>query len=128
MIQSEMGPQDDDEVAERFRAHVYLMRNSIWEAFIAPLATKLVERSQRRPAELGEKVPYPGTSPKGFVATLKVWAWSEVPNLPYRPQNTTIRNTGEGESVVGFDRQLTTQEPQVVPVPILKCPAGGTNL
>lgn len=78
VIQPEIGSQDDEELAERFRAHIDLMRNTIWESFIVPLATKLAERAQGRSAELEGTMPYPSTSPKGFVATLEVWARPEV--------------------------------------------------
>ncbi|MFF2087493.1 hypothetical protein ACFVVM_27280 [Nocardia sp. NPDC058176] len=74
VIQPEVGPQDDEELAERFRAHVYLMRNTIWESFMDPLATKLAERARSRPADLEKMIPYPSASPEGFIATLTLWA------------------------------------------------------
>lgn len=84
VVQPEMGPQDDDELAGQFRTHVYLLRNTIWESFIAPLAAKLAERAQRKPAELGKAIPYPSTPAEGFVVTLMVWAQPECAN-PVRP-------------------------------------------
>ncbi len=92
LIQPEMGPQDDEELAEKFRTHVYLLRNTVWESFIAPLAAKLAERAQRRPAELGEARPYPSTPAEGFVATLTVWAQSDGAD----PARATPKSTMPG--------------------------------
>ncbi|TLF93534.1 hypothetical protein FEK35_29830 [Nocardia cyriacigeorgica] len=73
-IQPEIGPQDDAEIAGKFRAHIYLMRNTVWKSFMEPLAIKLAERARSRPTELGKSMPYPSTSPEGFIATLTLWA------------------------------------------------------
>ncbi|MEU0872926.1 hypothetical protein [Nocardia brasiliensis] len=74
VIQPEIGPQDDAELAEKFRAHVYLMRNTIWKSFMEPLAIKLAEQARSRPTERDKTMPYPSTSPEGFIATLTLWA------------------------------------------------------
>ncbi|MFF0494750.1 hypothetical protein ACFYTQ_37520 [Nocardia sp. NPDC004068] len=42
LIETSIGPSDDDELVEQFREHVLLLRNTMWESFLAPLAEKLV--------------------------------------------------------------------------------------
>jgi hypothetical protein len=74
VVEPAIGPQDDENLVERFRAHVFLLRNTIWESFMAPLATTLAERAQRRPVGLEDSVPYPAPPAEGLAATLTLWA------------------------------------------------------
>lgn len=73
VVEPDVGPEDDEQLTEHFRAHVHLLRNTLWELFMVPLATRLAERAQRRPADLQGASPHPGGT-AGFAATLTLWA------------------------------------------------------
>ncbi|MGW4718194.1 hypothetical protein [Nocardia sp. NPDC004260] len=73
VIETDIGPQDDEQLAEKFRAHVILLHNTIWERFMVPLAAKLTEKAQRNTVDPGSVMPYPTPSAHGFIATLTLW-------------------------------------------------------
>ncbi|MEV0772747.1 hypothetical protein [Nocardia salmonicida] len=47
LIETSIGPSDDDVLVAKFRAHVLLLRNTMWESFLAPLGEKVVQAAKR---------------------------------------------------------------------------------
>ncbi|MFC8385854.1 hypothetical protein [Nocardia sp. NPDC057272] len=73
VIGTAVGPVQHDDLMERFAAHALLLRNTIWEKFMLPLAVKLVGDAQRR-EPIGDDVALPVEfTPDRFVATLDLW-------------------------------------------------------
>jgi hypothetical protein len=74
VIETAVGPHDDERLVDRFQAHIVLLRNTIWESFMAPMASRLVDRTQRRPVNCEESTPsLQPTSAGRLVATLGLW-------------------------------------------------------
>ncbi|MGW5751296.1 hypothetical protein [Nocardia rhamnosiphila] len=82
VIESSIGPQDDEQLTENFHQHVDRLRNTIWQSFMVPLVTKIIEKSQRRPDLLGDTMPYPTPSAERMVATLTLWTINENAQNP----------------------------------------------
>ncbi|GAB2694128.1 hypothetical protein [Nocardia thraciensis] len=75
LIETSIGPSDEEALVERFRDHVLLLRNTMWKSFLAPLAEKLSIVAQRDEALRGFAVAEGSiTHNDRIAANLVLWA------------------------------------------------------